>query len=67
VYLCTKKHKYIPKDFKQFLIFMKVECILNHVISHNLNHTSGYHVTNLKFFISENESFQQRCNKCVVN
>jgi hypothetical protein len=30
MYLCTQKHKYIPK--KLFLVFMKVEGILNHVI-----------------------------------
>ncbi len=28
---------------------MKVECILNHVISHSLNDTFGYHVISLNF------------------
>jgi hypothetical protein len=27
----------------------------------------GYHLTNLKIFISKNEVFQQICDKCVVN
>jgi hypothetical protein len=26
----------------------------------------GCHVMNLKFFILENEFFQQKCDKCVV-
>ncbi len=46
---------------------MKVEDILNDVISHSLNHTFGYCVINLKIFISKNEFFQQKCDKCVVN
>jgi len=25
-----------------------------------------HHVMNLKFFISKNEFFQQKCDKCVV-
>jgi len=36
---CVLKNKNIfQKTFKWFLIIMKVESILNHVISHNLNH-----------------------------
>jgi len=27
----------------------------------------GYHVTNLKFFISKNDFLKQRCDKCVLN
>jgi hypothetical protein len=46
---------------------MKVEGILNYVISHNFWNMFGYHVTNLNNFISKNENFQQKCDKCVVN
>ncbi len=40
--MCIKKHKCTPKTismivFKQ-LVCMKVEIILNHFISHNMNH-----------------------------
>jgi hypothetical protein len=38
VYMYIQKQKYIPNKFKWFLIFMKVNGILNHVVSHSLNH-----------------------------
>ncbi len=31
MYLCIQKHKYTPRIFIFFLIFMKIEGILNHV------------------------------------
>jgi hypothetical protein len=46
VYMCIQKHKNILKLFTWFLIFMKFEGILNHVISHNLNHVWIYFLKN---------------------
>jgi len=38
IYLCIQKHKYTPKNIGMFLVFMKVEGMLSHIISHNMNH-----------------------------
>jgi hypothetical protein len=50
-YICENEcnvHVYSKTQMKWFLVFMKVEGILNHVTSHNHVWTMfGYHVSNL--------------------
>jgi len=66
VHVCSKTLIYSKNNLNDFLYLWKLKVYWT--MSFDIIWTMlAYHVTNLKFFISKNEFFQQECDKCVVN